>query len=349
MERQIPKNVRQIGNVSDSSKIYVEDYVDTFFNQLCEKAEQEMMGAFLIGEKVQEEEQDYIYIYGAIQMQELVIKGKDISIEEEVWKRGCETCKEYFGDGEILGWFVAGGEHCLEVNHNITKLHQKYFSREKSIFITKNIRDKEEKFYIYKFRNMMECGGHYVYYEKNTEMQNYMIAARKRMGFTPSEIIDDRVIQNFRSIIKEKTEKTGQKNHSRLVYSLSTFLVLIIVIIGVTMLNDYGKMQKVQDSLNQLSEKDKQEVKQEEEEEEETVQVSGDIINQEEQPEDMPEEQVPSEEAIEAEVYIVKKGDTLQIISRETYGDTSHVDEICQLNGLEDGNLIIVGQKLLLP
>ena len=27
MERQIPKNVRQIGNVSDNPKIYVEDYV----------------------------------------------------------------------------------------------------------------------------------------------------------------------------------------------------------------------------------------------------------------------------------------------------------------------------------
>ena len=38
MERQIPKNVRQIGNVSDTPKIYVEDYVDTFFTQLCEKA-----------------------------------------------------------------------------------------------------------------------------------------------------------------------------------------------------------------------------------------------------------------------------------------------------------------------
>ena len=31
MERQLPKNVRQIGNVSDSPKIYVEDYVDTVF------------------------------------------------------------------------------------------------------------------------------------------------------------------------------------------------------------------------------------------------------------------------------------------------------------------------------
>ena len=50
MERQIPKNVRQIGNVSDSPKIYVEDYVDTFFLQLCDKAKDGPIGAFLVGD-----------------------------------------------------------------------------------------------------------------------------------------------------------------------------------------------------------------------------------------------------------------------------------------------------------
>ena len=33
MERQLPKNVRQIGNVCDEPKIYVEDYVDTFLGR----------------------------------------------------------------------------------------------------------------------------------------------------------------------------------------------------------------------------------------------------------------------------------------------------------------------------
>lgn len=46
MEKQFPKNVRQIGNVSDSPKIYVEDYVDTFLNQLCDKMEEEPQGGF---------------------------------------------------------------------------------------------------------------------------------------------------------------------------------------------------------------------------------------------------------------------------------------------------------------
>mgnify|MGYP003296921287 CR=1 FL=1 len=47
--------------------------------------------------------------------------------------------------------------------------------------------------------------------------------------------------------------------------------------------------------------------------------------------------------------YVVKKGDTLETISRKQYGDVAHVQAICELNGLEDGNLIFIGQKLLLP
>ena len=65
MERQIPKNVRQIGNVSDSPKIYVEDYVDTFFAQLSDKYRndpQKPLGAFLIGDF-----QTYEGLYRAIQ------------------------------------------------------------------------------------------------------------------------------------------------------------------------------------------------------------------------------------------------------------------------------------------
>ena len=390
MKRQLPKNVRQIGNVSDSSKIYIEDYVDTFLNQLCDKAEQEMVGAFLIGETVHEEEIDYIYVYGAIRMQGLSVKGKDLVVGDPVWKHACETCKEYFGNAEILGWFITGGEHSLEVNHNINKIHQKYFSREKSIFVTKNTRDKEEKFYIYKYRDMMECGGHYIYYEKNVEMQNYMIDTRKKVGFTPSEIIEDRVAKNFRSIIREKNEKMEQKNHSRLVYAMSTFLVLVIVAIGVTMLNNYDKIQNAQNTLDVFADKEKD--KDADTDEEQSVEVFGenvvtsdeeetqpdnetdtsdepqgenditdepevdttqpnDVTSETEQPEEghVSETQPEQSTLTPPKTYVVKKGDTLESISRKNYGDVTHVQGICELNNLDDGNLIFIGQKLLLP
>lgn len=391
MKRQLPKNVRQIGNVSDSSKIYVEDYVDTFFNQLCEKVDQTPIGAFLVGEIVQEEEEDYIYVYGAIQMKEVIQKGRDIFISEDTWKNACETCKEYFGDAEILGWFLTNAGQALEVNHNIMKVHQKLFSREKSIFVAKEAREKEEKYFVHKYKDLMECGGHYIYYERNIEMQNYMIASRKRTGMTPSEIIEDTVTKNFRGIIRDKMEKSEQKSRSKNMYALSAFMILVVMVIGITMINNYDKMKGIQSSLEQLNGTDSKR--------KEAVETIGTIIQAEtgnkdtkkpdeegkqteadgkegeatkpEQPEgtgqpegagqpegsgqpekpeqtgEQPQKETPK--ADEGDLYVVQKGDTLASISKEKYGDISHVEAICKKNGLEDGNLIFIGQKLLLP
>ncbi len=341
MGRQIPKNVRQIGNVSDSSKIYLEDYVDTFFNQLCDKTGQEISGAFLVGETVQEEDEDYIYVYGAIRMQELKTKGKDLVIEDSVWKNACETCKQYFENGELLGWFVTGDELPQEVNHNIQKMHQKYFKREKSLFVVKNTRDREEKYYVYKYKNMMECAGHYVYYEKNTEMQNYMIASRRGNGISPSETVEDRAAKNFRNIIQEKINKNEKKGSMRFTYGLSTCLAIILCAIGINMFNNYERMQEIQQVMQETDEQEPQKIQEPEVDEEEEM--------PQEEPESVETVVTPEELLTPEDFYIVKKGDTLASISKEIFGDITQVEAICKMNGLEDGNLIYIGQKLLLP
>ena len=61
MGRQLPKNVRQIGNVSDNPKIYVEDYVDTYLNQLREKAKEQPIGVILAGEVLELEDEKRIW------------------------------------------------------------------------------------------------------------------------------------------------------------------------------------------------------------------------------------------------------------------------------------------------
>lgn len=353
MKRQLPKNVRQIGNVSDATKIYVEDYVDTFMNQLCEKVDQAPIGAFLVGETVHEKEEDYIYVYGAIRMKEIVQKGRDIFINEATWKQGCEQCKQYFGDAEILGWFLTGNGQALETNHNLTKIHQKFFPRENSLFVIKEAREGDEKYFVYKYRNLMESGGHYIYYEKNVEMQDYMIASRKKNGFTPSEIIEDAVTKNFRNVIRDKMEKNETKGRSRYVYVLSTFLVLVVLGAGIAMTNNYEKLQGLKQNLEEAQKP------------EESIETLGPIVLGDEK-DDKEEEKSPSAEVpaevpaeepevsepeteVKERVYIVKKGDTLASISQMEYGNTGYVKAICEKNGLKDGNLIFVGQKILLP
>ena len=73
MEREFPKNVKQIGNVCDEPKIYVEDYVDTYLNQLKEKAEPAAVGAVLTGEILKMNGQDVVYIAGALKLEQVEI------------------------------------------------------------------------------------------------------------------------------------------------------------------------------------------------------------------------------------------------------------------------------------
>lgn len=70
--------------------------------------------------------------------------------------------------------------------------------------LVENAREQEEVFYAYKFGEIMQMGGHYIYYEKNPEMQNYMINTRRENGVTPSEVVEDRAAKDFRSAVREK-------------------------------------------------------------------------------------------------------------------------------------------------
>lgn len=64
------------------------------------------------------------------------------------------------------------------------------------------------------------------------------------------------------------------------------------------------------------------------------------------------DESAPSQQAFArnfAEYYQIEKGDTLYTISIKIYGDTSKVNEICELNQIVDPDNIKYGQKILLP
>lgn len=334
MQRQLPKNVRQIGNVSDNPKIYVEDYVDTFLGQMGEQDE-EIIAAALIGEIIHEDEQDYVYVFGAVQMNLTKMEqGEEITVDEETWSQVCQDKEEYFEEGNLIGWYAARREGAVKISETLLKIQQEYFAKNDTLFVTRDIETQEEIIYAYKFQDLMEISGHYIYYEKNPAMQNYMIMRRRNIGVAPSEAIEDRAAKDFRSIIRQREERQEQKRANRFMYAASTFLVLVIVIIGVTMMNNYDKMKAVQDSLEILT-RDVEIQKADEPEEpkikEETVlETTG--------------------EAVMAEnSYVVQKGDTLDKISKKIYGDISYVEEICKLNGLENDNLIFIGEKLLLP
>ena len=397
MERQIPKNVRQIGNVSDSPKIYVEDYVDTFFAQLCEKSEKAKVpiGAFLVGDIQSGDDEEYVYIYGAIQMHDLKLSGNEYVIDDSTWKHAYEDCKQFFEDGEMLGWFVAHPGVPLSPETSTVKLHKKSFPKKNSVFIMKDPVEKDETYYVHKMNDLMEIGGHYTYYEKNPCMQNYMISSRKKNGAISSETVEDRAAQDFRDLVRKRGEHQKRRKAGGMMYVASACLVLVLIIMGVSMVNSFDRMKSVQSTLEALADtSDTVETREtsgsvtavtseeqagdgqasEEDEAQSNENQSAEAQLAENQPDGSQSDDVQtassdaessgtSETDSAAEnqstaytgengsdgVYVVEEGDTLAIISRKMYGDVSHVDAICRMNGITDGNLIYVGQKLLLP
>ena len=252
MERQIPKNVRQIGNVSDTPKIYVEDYVDTFFTQLCEKAGETPIGAFLVGDMQKTKEEEYVYIYGAIQMHDLKTDESGFVIDEETWKQAYEDCKEFFENGELLGWFVTQANIELTVSNNTLRLHKKSFPKKNTVFIMKDAAEKEEAYYVHKFNDLMEIAGHYTYYEKNPCMQDYMIANRKKNGMSPTETVEDQAAKDFRNIVHTKTGERKKKVYTnRIMQGVSACLILLVVVMGAVMINNFGKMKAAQVTLGE--------------------------------------------------------------------------------------------------
>ncbi|MCD8346938.1 MAG: LysM peptidoglycan-binding domain-containing protein [Lachnospiraceae bacterium] len=47
--------------------------------------------------------------------------------------------------------------------------------------------------------------------------------------------------------------------------------------------------------------------------------------------------------------YVIREGDTLAEICARYYGSLDHMEALCEANGIEDANLILPGQKIVLP
>ena len=380
MERQFPKNVKQVGNVSDTPKIYVEDYVDTYFHQLREQRGEALAGAFLLGEHAVIGEQECVFVTGVVEMRDLAGESRELSIGQEHLEMARAESRDSFHGQGVIGWMliVPGGPDSPDPD--MVRIHEKLFPEKNSLFILNHTKE-EEQFFAYKFQELMRIGGHYIYYEKNPDMQVYMLNERKQIGVTPSEVVEDRAAKNFRNTHRGRMEIREQKRESRSVYLTSVLLVVVVLAIGISTMNNYDKINSVQDSIETLSSAMQQseesgvqegspvetkdtalyaegEASPEEGTSTDTGDASGD------NPEDgtsesdetlqtaaqmEPETSTIQEELSGDDYYIVRKGDTLDTISRKFYGTTRETDAICRMNGLEDGNLIFIGQKLLLP
>ncbi len=254
----LPKNVRQIGRIEEHFKVYIEDYVVTFLNQLTSKDLSKVRAAVLCGEVIHGST-DYLFISGAIYVEEIQMSDRGIQFNDMVWRRIYENMKEYFDTLEVVGWCISVPGYPVEMTAELRKTHINHFSGKNKIVIVKEPISKEEGFFYYEEGRMKRLSGYYVYYERNRMMQTYMIEHNpiKEKEHIQKEEEINTATRQFRNLVKEKAEKNQKVNKTKksgsFLYSFSSVLVIVVLIIGITMMNNYDKMKHMEESLALLT------------------------------------------------------------------------------------------------
>ncbi len=253
-EFKMPKNLRQIGNISGVSKvIYVEDYVMSYIKQLSQKEQSECKIAILLGKSIYTEDVKNLFIKGAIEMANIDINESDVFTDES-WTDVYVRIKECFSDVEIVGWAIIGLGIVLDLGSKVELLHKENFADKDTILLKFDSMEKEEGFYIIEDNQLTRQKGYYIYYEKNIEMQNYMIDYNNTHQEKIHEEYEDVATKKIRNIIDEKNNKKIEKNTRRLTYATGTLLAVIILMVASTMLRNYHQMKNLETALYSLTE-----------------------------------------------------------------------------------------------
>ena len=357
---RIPKNIRQIGEISAAHKIYMEDYAHTFLVKIAEQLSGAKIG-LLLGQCNWTEGITYIFIKSALQIEQMDVSPEHIVFTDEIWQQADDKIKEYFSDQEVVGWFFVMPECTMELTDVLYRTHLNYFGGNNKLLYMMEPLEKEEAFFQYENGCMGKQKGFYLYYDKNEPMQEYMIKMGKNIPIEDKSLVKDKAVQDFRKIISGKPVKEEkEKGQFSLLHAIGVCVVVGAIAVGITYLNSYQKLEETSVKVKQTALRVKEnspildQIKEE--------QPTEDLTQQPEETEEVLLEDARDEEEGQAETavaqeaelvanasYVVQKGDTLSNISKRVYGNDSQVKNICALNNLSVNDTIYPGQIILLP
>lgn len=251
-----PRNFRQIGTPEGEKHIFIEDYVYTYLHPAF-LGMNERRVCILVGRIEQYGKNTNIYVNGAFELPEIAYCGTAPVFQEKIRTEICTLIKRYFDGSTLLGWFYdeKGTAPCL--TPELERILKNFFGGNNRLLLLSDSLEKEETLYIYEDGAVHKKEGYYIYYERNQAMQEYMIVSRKD---TPQEVkpeeVRDEALKNYRELGLNRPKKNFQLPafHS-LVYGSGLLVVIAIIVVGISMFNNYEKMKKLETAVSVMEQK----------------------------------------------------------------------------------------------
>ena len=351
----LPKNIRQIGIPSGNRRIYIEDYVMTYLNQLANPNSTFARGAILVGESVKGVNGEVIFVSGALAAQNLELDLEESIFDGETWSYIYQEVKTYFPDLEVVGWFLSRMGFSTAVNDMIVKIHMDNFAGPDKILYIMDALEGEDAFYMMEEEGLRRQSGYYIYYARNEAMQNFMIISKgdaQPEEANEVEQRDEAVLRNYKRIMEEREKNAKIERMNRRLSGICSGLVVAVLALGIAVFSNYQMLEKIEykliesgisisgnmnevfsDTGREIEVNKQEKQKSEEKEGEETVN-SG---------------KVRSAAAYLPQYYTVQSGDTLSSISFKMYNSVGYVAELMEANELREADDIHEGDRILIP
>lgn len=259
-EKKLPKNIRQMAEKEERVRVYLEDYAYTFIRKL--NCTGHVRTGILLGSKMVTENKRCWFVKGAVELEDVQGSTEEeneqkTAITQQVWDNTLSVIQEYFPGCSICGWFISGTEENFPDGEELKKTHRQIFSGENCLMYWK--KGDEESFWMEEEDTILHLKGYFVYYEKNNEMQNYMLSRNEDQ----SEDVSDQAALNFRKIMKEKQDikhpqkpkhinQTPKLTAENGIWIKAGAAILFIILVGGGVLFSRG-MNKNEDSVQALA------------------------------------------------------------------------------------------------
>ncbi len=254
----LPKNIKQMGNIDETLKIYMEDYVFTFLQQYSKYSNNEERIAVLVGETYTIDGNDVLFINGAIKGEHTIIQDGMVKLSEKSFDYVEEQINTYFKGSNIVGWFYSQPGFSDYINDGYINYHKKYFDKKNQVFFLSDPLENIGGFYILFNNDFKALSGFIIYYEKNEAMSEYMSNNKNdnvRASENKIKAKDERVMNMTRrkAKINKNMHSLGEyKKMANIFGSLSAVLFLVCFIMGVGLIQSDDKISELEKRLVKL-------------------------------------------------------------------------------------------------
>ncbi len=383
-----PTNIKQIGNVDDSLRIYIEDYVYSYLLQYAEAGGNEERLAALVGRCMLIDGQTVLFINGAIQGRYLDNEKGILTFSNKSMEYVDNQIDKYFKGLEVVGWLQSQPNYGNFLSASYAKYHVDNFRKPYSVMLVADPIEKINSFFIWNEEktDIMEAKGFFIYYDKNKSMHNYILD-NKIVKFNKADVMETKE-QPISEFIDENEDEIGSERISPQIKTtrtrnrpveqknkvsfknyypqIASFLLVITMFMGANVLNSNVRINKLEgditnirtaynDLVTYINDQNTQPVFAQSTDS--TIDKTEVVIEPVTTPTPSTATPTPQPQTSQdvqsttttTRTYTIRQGDSLISICKDIYGSDKMLSKLMEVNNISDPNKIYYGMVIKLP